>query len=219
MTLHQTELAKQSQHYADVRRRLMGLKQPRPVEAPKKVAVAAAAPVIHVPKARPLWTWAETHFDEHVRVWRLSSLEATIAHLIEENEKLRAVLTAHENDDEFGIDAKRPVKEIVEDVLKDFPGITWKDVRGKRRTKDIVYPRHLCMYEVHRQRNDMSYPMIGRFFGGKDHTTIINAVVKIAGMSERDHRRELATQRKWAKKRRKYVRDRIRELEAMEAAA
>ena len=37
-----------------------------------------------------------------------------------------------------------------------------------------------------RELTDFSYPAIGRVFGGRDHTTVIHAVDKIAGqMKER----------------------------------
>ena len=35
---------------------------------------------------------------------------------------------------------------------------------------------------VFRELTDYSYPAIGREFGGRDHTTVIHAVEKIAGL-------------------------------------
>lgn len=173
-------------------------------------------PVIEVmrPKPKPpMWTWTDIHFDWHVRVWR-ETLDATISQLAHENAALRAALQISGIDVESSIVIKRPIKEIVEDVLKDFPGVTWEDIKGQHRSVDIVYPRHLCMHRVYSQRRDLSYPQIAKFFGGRDHTTVISAVVKINGMNEKDHRVALERQRKACMKRRKYSRDRIHELEA-----
>ncbi len=47
------------------------------------------------------------------------------------------------------------------------------------RSKHIVAARQEAMYRVRKERTDMSLPMIGRVFGGKDHTTILHAVRKI----------------------------------------
>ncbi|ASP85022.1 hypothetical protein CDO26_10720 [Sinorhizobium meliloti] len=72
---------------------------------------------------------------------------------------------------------KRPVTLIVADVLKDFPGVTWDDIIGVRRTRDLVKPRQLCMVAVYEERKDLSLPMIGKIFR-RDHTTILHSVDK-----------------------------------------
>jgi chromosomal replication initiator protein len=59
------------------------------------------------------------------------------------------------------------------------------DLKSKRRTKTVVYPRQLAMY-LCRTLTDSSFPEIGRQFGGKDHSTVIHAVRLIAGHVERD---------------------------------
>lgn len=74
---------------------------------------------------------------------------------------------------------KRTVEAIVRDVLRDFPGITWEDVKGVRRERYLVIPRHACMKAVYEERKDLSLPTIGRLFGGRDHTTILSAVRKV----------------------------------------
>jgi chromosomal replication initiator protein len=68
----------------------------------------------------------------------------------------------------------------VGDVLAEFPGVTWDEVRGIRRTKRLIKPRQECMYEVSTQRPDLSFPAIGRIFGGRDHTTIMHSVRKVS---------------------------------------
>lgn len=76
-------------------------------------------------------------------------------------------------------DEKPKVEEIILAVLADFPGVTIDEVKGPRRSRRIVLPRQIAMYEVYRQRPDMSYPAIGRMFGGRDHTTCLHAVRKM----------------------------------------
>lgn len=74
---------------------------------------------------------------------------------------------------------KKRVADIVAEVLANFPGVLWSEIIGLRRTKNLIEPRKLCMYEVHRQRPDLSYPQIGRLFGGRDHTTIMHSVKQV----------------------------------------
>jgi chromosomal replication initiator protein len=69
------------------------------------------------------------------------------------------------------------VRDIILEVLKDYPGITYDDIIGKRRTRQFMAPRHKCMVEVYQQRPDLSLPMIGKMMK-RDHTTIIHAVQK-----------------------------------------
>lgn len=75
--------------------------------------------------------------------------------------------------------SRRPAKEIITDVLQEFPGITYAQVMGSGRSRQIVEARHSCVYAVHKARPDMSFPQLGAIFGGRDHTTIIFAVRKM----------------------------------------
>ena len=49
------------------------------------------------------------------------------------------------------------------------------ELKSKRRTKNLVNPRQIGMY-LCRELTDLSFPEIGRHFGGKDHSTVIYAV-------------------------------------------
>lgn len=48
------------------------------------------------------------------------------------------------------------------------------ELKSKRRTKNLVYPRQIGMY-LSRQLTNLSFPEIGKRFGGKDHSTVIHA--------------------------------------------
>jgi chromosomal replication initiator protein len=52
-------------------------------------------------------------------------------------------------------------------------------LKGKSRQRPLVTARQIAMY-VFREQTDLSYPSIARLFGGRDHTTVIHAVEKIA---------------------------------------
>jgi chromosomal replication initiator protein len=53
-----------------------------------------------------------------------------------------------------------------------------EELTGQSRRRPLVTARQVAMY-VFRELTDFSYPMIGREFGGRDHTTVIHAVEKI----------------------------------------
>ena len=59
-----------------------------------------------------------------------------------------------------------------------FYNVTPADIIGKRRTKEVVEPRMIAIYLI---RDLLNIPLqsIGEIFGGRDHTTIINARDKI----------------------------------------
>jgi hypothetical protein len=88
---------------------------------------------------------------------------------------------AEETGREYVPRSERPdANAIIMEVLADFPGVTIDEIKGPRRQVRLVRPRQIAMYEVCKQRPDMSYPQIGRFFGGRDHTTCLHAVRKIS---------------------------------------
>lgn len=63
--------------------------------------------------------------------------------------------------------------------VADYFGIPLKILRGSGRTQRIVTPRHISMYLL---RVDYRLPLmeIGDLFSGRDHTTIMHAVEKVA---------------------------------------
>ena len=52
------------------------------------------------------------------------------------------------------------------------------DVLGGKRRPDLVLARQISMY-ICRRKLGLSYPELGRAFGGKDHSTVIHAIKKI----------------------------------------
>ncbi|GLV14786.1 chromosomal replication initiator protein DnaA [Alicyclobacillus hesperidum] len=73
----------------------------------------------------------------------------------------------------------------VQKVVSDHYGLRIEDLRGKKRTRNIAFPRQIAMY-LTRELTDMSLPRIGEAFGGRDHTTVMHACDRVAEEMEKD---------------------------------
>jgi len=71
----------------------------------------------------------------------------------------------------------RTDEELLAEVAR-LVGHAVEALKGKSRQRPLVAARQQAMY-VFRELTDLSYPAIGRLFGGRDHTTVIHAVEKI----------------------------------------
>jgi len=67
---------------------------------------------------------------------------------------------------------------ILEETAKMF-NLEVSQLTSKSRTRDLVHARQIGMY-VCRELTELSYPQIGKEFGGRDHTTVIHAYEKVS---------------------------------------
>jgi len=75
--------------------------------------------------------------------------------------------------------------EYIQDLVSSFYNIPAEDLLSKKRSADITRARHVAMYFC-RQLLDTPLKQLGKEFGGKDHSTVIHAVEKIATNLEKD---------------------------------
>jgi len=68
-------------------------------------------------------------------------------------------------------------KEVMDAVCR-FYDISFKDLIGSSRKKELVWPRQIAIYLM-REEIRTSYPSIGHEMGGRDHTTAMHAYNKI----------------------------------------
>ena len=66
----------------------------------------------------------------------------------------------------------------IQRVVAEHFGITVEDLKGKKRSNKIAFPRQLAMY-ICRMETSETFPKIGLEFGGRDHSTVIFACDKI----------------------------------------
>ncbi len=73
----------------------------------------------------------------------------------------------------------------IQQSLAEFFGIRVEEMRAKRRTKGVAFPRQVAMF-VARELTDASLPRIGEEFGGRDHTTVMHACQRVRETLRRD---------------------------------
>jgi chromosomal replication initiator protein len=76
------------------------------------------------------------------------------------------------------------VESILRAVAERF-SLTPAQLKMKSNTRQIAYPRQIAMYLV-KELTHASLPEIGRYFGGKHHTTVLHSVQKIEDLRQRD---------------------------------
>jgi chromosomal replication initiator protein len=83
-----------------------------------------------------------------------------------------------------GSERRITVESIVRAVAEHF-SMQPSQLKMKSNTKQIAYPRQIAMYLV-KELTHASLPEIGRYFGGKHHTTVLHSVQKIDDLRQRD---------------------------------
>jgi chromosomal replication initiator protein len=78
--------------------------------------------------------------------------------------------------------------ENIQKSVADFYSIKVADMYSKKRPANIARPRQIAMFMA-KELTQKSLPEIGELFGGRDHTTVLHAVRKIA--DERAHDSQL----------------------------
>ena len=66
----------------------------------------------------------------------------------------------------------------IQSAVAEYFKITVDDLKSKKRTNNIVRPRHIAMY-LCREETDDNLAKIGLEFGGRDHSTVSTAIDKI----------------------------------------
>ncbi len=79
---------------------------------------------------------------------------------------------------------------IIDCVCK-YYNVSRSDLLGKKKNKEIVEPRQICMYIILEM---LALPLtsVGQIFGGKDHTTVIHAREKVSEMIKNNPRVKIA---------------------------
>lgn len=123
----------------------------RPANAFKPQKDVPVLTIVHCAPERPLWRMLSISFDAHILAYQW--------HL--------ATIKANR--------AQEYIKARCVELGADYATVTDKSITKR----DITGHRQLLMYEL-KTKFDLSYPRIGREFGGLDHTTVLHAVTRVA---------------------------------------
>jgi chromosomal replication initiator protein len=95
------------------------------------------------------------------------------------NKNITLDIAKHQLKDFFAQPGQKNITmEHIQKVVSDYFGLTYKDLRGKRRTKAVALPRQVAMF-ISRELTEYSTTEVGAEFGGRDHTTVMHACQKI----------------------------------------
>jgi chromosomal replication initiator protein len=86
--------------------------------------------------------------------------------------------------DVLGVKKEATPEDILKLVCK-YCNTKVTDLKSKRKNNAVLLPRQIAMYSIRKVTN-LSYPEIGRFFGGKDHSTVIHSIKKIESLLLKD---------------------------------
>lgn len=75
--------------------------------------------------------------------------------------------------------------EDIQRIVSDYYKVRLQDLKGSSRVKSIVVPRQVCMFLIEKHLGK-SLTDIGRSFGNKDHTTVINARERVKSLQATD---------------------------------
>jgi len=90
----------------------------------------------------------------------------------------KRVLANHETQTSISVD---DIQKMVADHFK----VRITDLKSTTRSKNIVVPRQVAMFLI-KKHLDRSLVDIGRIFGGKDHTTVMNAIDRVESKQSQD---------------------------------
>jgi chromosomal replication initiation ATPase DnaA len=82
------------------------------------------------------------------------------------------------------------ISDIV-DIVSEYYGIHKVQICSRRRDAEIVRPRQVIMY-LAKQHTLASLPRISKEIGGRDHTTALSAIRKIARLISEDDAKLIA---------------------------
>jgi chromosomal replication initiator protein len=75
--------------------------------------------------------------------------------------------------------------DIIQRVVADYFNLSPNELKGKKRTRQVAFPRQMAMY-ISREVTEASMTDVGLEFGGRDHTTVMHACQRITSRMRTD---------------------------------
>ncbi len=87
--------------------------------------------------------------------------------------------------DMLAVQSKLVTVENIQKTVAEYYKIRLADLSSKDRSRSVARPRQVAM-SLAKELTSKSYPEIGIAFGGRDHTTVMHAMRKVAELRESD---------------------------------
>lgn len=116
--------------------------------------------------------------------------EHVLRHKVITHDLVQDLLRQHQITDQKQDKIYAKPLEIMKTISNQYH-IKLMDIRGPKRSKPIANARHIAMYLI-KHHLDLPFAEIGRYFGDRDHTSVMHAVKKIEESLPNDE--ELRTQ-------------------------
>lgn len=162
-------------------RRAIFARRPEPVEKAKPVVEEIAEP--------PIWIGG---FDAHVRRYRDFHAYVISSAVKEAGERMAAERQARDRIlEDYKIRtvvdprAARQTMQCRFSALCDRFGYGPAEINGPRKTDGLARARQKIIWVIAAEYPEKSLLELGRFFGGRDHTTILHSINKIKSLLER----------------------------------
>ena len=138
------------------------------------------------------------HIDDEILKYMADNISSNVRELEGALKKVIASARIHpemgvtmetvKNDLRDIIKSKQPkavTPELILNIVSDHYEISRNDMSSTKRNSEIVLPRQVFMYMC-REYLPLPYQQIGKYIGGKDHSTVMHSIDKIKKMVEDD---------------------------------
>ncbi len=155
-----------------------------PPELEMRVAILMKKAAIEgVPMSEDVAFFVAKHLRSNIRELE-GALRKILAYVHFHGKEVNIEVARNALRDLLSIQNRQISVESIQRTVASFYNIKVADMYSKKRPANIARPRQIAMF-IAKELTQKSLPEIGELFGGRDHTTVLHAVRKIA--EERQH--------------------------------
>lgn len=155
-----------------------------PPELEMRVAILMKKAAIEgIPMSEDVAFFVAKHLRSNIRELE-GALRKILAYVRFHGKEVNIEVARNALKDLLSIQNRQISVESIQKTVANFYNIKVGDMYSKKRPANIVRPRQIAMF-IAKELTQKSLPEIGELFGGRDHTTVLHAVRKIA--EERQH--------------------------------
>jgi chromosomal replication initiator protein len=155
-----------------------------PPELEMRVAILMKKAAIEgIPMSEDVAFFVAKHLRSNIRELE-GALRKILAYVHFHGKEVNIEVARNALKDLLSIQNRQISVESIQKTVAGFYNIKVADMYSKRRPANIARPRQIAMF-IAKELTQKSLPEIGELFGGRDHTTVLHAVRKIA--EERQH--------------------------------